>query len=78
MVVLNGRKILFVLGIITMFVFTYVVTIANTNNVSKKNNNESIATVALPVNNRVIIIDAGHGVPDEGAESSTRNYRSRK
>ena len=77
MVVLNGRKILFVLGIITMFVFTYVVTIANTNNISK-NNNESIATVALPVNNRVIIIDAGHGVPDEGAESSTRNYRSRK
>ena len=77
MVVLNGRKILFVLGIITMFVFTYVVTIANTNNVSK-NNNESIATVALPVNNKVIIIDAGHGVPDEGAESSTRNYRSRK
>ena len=77
MVVLNGRKILFVLGIITMFVFTYVVTIANTNNISK-NNNESIATVALPVNNRVIIIDAGHGVPDEGAESSTRNYRSSK
>ena len=77
MVVLNGRKILFVLGIITMFVFTYVVTIANTNNVSK-NNNESIATVALPVNNKVIIIDAGDGVPDEGAESSTRNYRSRK
>ena len=77
MVVLNGRKILFVLGIITMFVFTYVVTIANANKISK-NSNQSIATVALPVDSKVIIIDAGHGVPDEGAESSTRNYRSRK
>ena len=77
MVVLNGRKILFVLGIITMFVFTYVVTIANTNNISK-NDIKSVETVALPVDSKVIIIDAGHGVPDEGAESSTRNYRSRK
>ena len=76
MVVLNGKKILFVLGIITMFVFTYVVTIANTNNILK-NNNQSIATVAMPVDSKVIIIDAGHGVPDEGAESSMRDYRSR-
>ena len=27
-------------------------------------------TVALPVTNRVIVIDAGHGTPDEGAESN--------
>ena len=47
--------VLFVLGIITMFVFTYVVTIANTNNVSKKNNNESIAKIAMPMNIKNII-----------------------
>ena len=27
-------------------------------------------TVTLPVTNKVIVIDAGHGVPDEGAQSS--------
>ena len=27
---------------------------------------ETIETVALPVSNKVIVIDAGHGDPDEG------------
>lgn len=31
---------------------------------------ETIPTVSLPVSNKVIVIDAGHGVPDEGAQSS--------
>lgn len=31
---------------------------------------KTIETVSLPVSNKVIVIDAGHGVPDEGAESS--------
>ena len=75
--VLNGKKILFVLGVVAMFTLTYAMTIANTNS-NSKGNIESIATVAMPVDSKVIIIDAGHGVPDEGAESSTRNYRSRK
>lgn len=30
----------------------------------------TVETVTLPVSNKVIIIDAGHGIPDEGAESS--------
>lgn len=31
---------------------------------------EIIQTATLPVTNKVIIVDAGHGKPDEGAESS--------
>ena len=27
---------------------------------------ETIETVALPIENKVIILDAGHGFPDEG------------
>ncbi|MBP3707244.1 MAG: hypothetical protein J6J36_01350 [Clostridia bacterium] len=26
----------------------------------------SVPTVTLPVTNKVIVIDAGHGIPDEG------------
>lgn len=33
-------------------------------------------TTSVPVSGKVIVIDAGHGVPDEGAESSSRYNRS--
>lgn len=69
MIILNRKKILFVLGIITMFIFVYAITAYNVSNNSKKEI-KTIETVALPVDNKVIVIDAGHGVPDEGAQSS--------
>ena len=31
---------------------------------------DALPTVSFPVSNKVIVVDAGHGVPDEGAESS--------
>ena len=67
MIILNRKKILFTLGI--MFIFVYAITAYNVSNNSKKEI-KTIETVALPVDNKVIVIDAGHGVPDEGAESS--------
>ena len=30
---------------------------------------ETTATVSLPISNKTIVLDAGHGAPDEGAES---------
>ena len=60
-----------------MFIFAYAITGYNVTNNSIKEI-ETIQTVALPVDNKVIVIDAGHGKPDEGAESSKRNNRSRK
>lgn len=69
MIILERKKILFILGIISMFIFTYAITTVNINNAAKQDN-KAIATVALPVDSKTIIIDAGHGVPDEGAESS--------
>ncbi len=73
MIILEKRKILYTLGIITLFIFTYMITGYNvSNNKNDSNINvETVQTVALPVNNKVIILDAGHGVPDEGAQSST-------
>lgn len=66
MVVINRKKIIFWAGIIATFMFLYSITAYNVNNTK----NKTVATVALPVNNKVIVIDAGHGVPDEGAQSS--------
>lgn len=64
MIILDRKKILFTLGIITMFLFVYSITAYNVNN-SYKKEIKTIETVALPVDNKVIVIDAGHGVPDE-------------
>lgn len=66
MVVINKKKIIFWAGIIATFIFMYSITAYNVNNTK----NKTVATVALPVNNKVIVIDAGHGVPDKGAQSS--------
>lgn len=60
MIILDKKKILLAMGIITMFIFTYMITGYNVNN-SKKDNNidvETVQTVALPVDSKVIILDA--------------------
>ncbi len=61
MIVLNKKRItVIVLSIfISMFAFIFI---------SEKP--ETVPTVSLPVSGKVIVIDAGHGKPDEGAESS--------
>ncbi|MBQ2916891.1 MAG: hypothetical protein IJE59_01740 [Clostridia bacterium] len=62
MIILSKKKILFTLSIVAMFSLTYMITGYNVSN--SKNNNElnveAIQTVALPVDSKVIIIDAGH------------------
>lgn len=75
MIIVTKKKMLYTLGIITIFIFAYAITGYNVTNDSRKEI-ETIQTVALPVDNKVIVIDAGHGKPDEGAESSKRNNRS--
>jgi len=60
MIILSKKKILYTIGIISMFVFTYMITAYNVSN-SNKNNNldvKTVQTVALPVDKKVVIIDA--------------------
>ena len=71
MIVLNKKRLLLVVSCIFLSVFVFMLTGTNEN---KENN--YISTVSLPVSGKTVIEDAGHGVPDEGAESSSRNNRS--
>ena len=64
MIVLKRKKVR--LMIMTVFVFVLGIAIFN----DKK---ESVPTVSLPVSGKTIVIDAGHGKPDEGAQSRNRN-----
>ena len=61
MIVLNKKVIrMFVLSI---FLFALGIAFIS-------DRKESVSTVTLPVSGKTIVIDAGHGKPDEGAESS--------
>ena len=61
MIVLNKKRItIIVLGVfLSVFVFIFAT-----------DKNEIVPTVSLPVSGKTIILDAGHGKPDEGAQSS--------
>lgn len=57
MIVLNKKRItIMVLGVfLSVFVF-----------ILATDRNEMVPTVSLPVSGKTIILDAGHGKPDEG------------
>ena len=62
MIVLNKKRItIIMLSIfVSVFIFIFTTEIKTT-----------VPTVSLPISGKTIVIDEGHGKPDEGAESST-------
>ena len=65
MIILNKKRLTFIITSIFIAIFVFIF---STDDLQKKNN--YISTVSLPVTEKVIVIDAGHGIPDEGAQSS--------
>ena len=63
MIILSKKRIIKLMSLITICLMVCVIQTAKTDK-------KTVQTVTLPVTNKVIVIDAGHGVPDEGAESS--------
>ena len=68
MLILRKKRIFIILT--CLIISTVAFKMRDTKNVSTKE------TVALPVNDRVIIIDAGHGGEDGGASTEGRYNRS--
>ena len=59
MLVLSKKRISLILSCVLIAVFTFML--------SKENATEQVVeTVSLPVSGKTVIVDAGHGVPDEG------------
>lgn len=63
MLILSGKKIRY--AVLSVFMLFMIVAIALSSRSEIKN---YIDTVSLPVSGKVVVVDAGHGVPDEGAE----------
>ena len=61
MIVLNKKRITFITLCVFVSIFVFIFS------VDQKN---TVPSVSLPVSGKTIVIDAGHGKPDEGAQSS--------
>ncbi len=69
MIVLKRKKLVLVSLFCCLSIFTFLLFSNKDRNIEAEKI-ESIETVSLPTTNKVIVLDAGHGVPDEGAENS--------
>lgn len=66
MLILKRKRITVMMCMVFVSLYAFSFKIANEDITLNK---KSIETVSTPVTNKVIIVDAGHGTPDEGAES---------
>lgn len=77
MLVIDKKRIKIITASVLVAIFTFTFQIAmkqgnplnaNITNENKTNaNNQSVQTTATPVSGKTVVLDAGHGVPDEGA-----------
>lgn len=63
MIILKKKKIITLICLIILGISIGIL---------KNGKNKSIVTVAFPVSNKVIVIDAGHGIPDERGRKQRR------
>lgn len=70
MLVINRKRIQIILSCLFIAIFAFSFQIANNGNELEKNTNSqqqsTVQTTATPVSGKTIVVDAGHGVPDEG------------
>ena len=73
MVIINKKRIQIIMVCIFISLFAFSIQMSQTQNNTQRTNssNNLVETTSTPVSGKTIVIDAGHGVPDEGAQSST-------
>ena len=63
MLILKRKRIIVMMCMIFISLYAFSFKIANEDIMLNK---KTIETVSTPVTNKIIIVDAGHGTPDEG------------
>ncbi len=61
MIVINKKRLIFIEVSIILSIFF--------STISNKSNDDTINTSSIPVSSHTVTIDAGHGIPDEGAQN---------
>ena len=74
MVVFSKKRIEIIVSCVIIALFVFSIQVSNKNNTKEEKSNlkenNIVETTATPVSGKTVVIDAGHGSPDEGAESS--------
>ena len=70
MMIIDKKRIKIILGCILIAIFTFTFQIANQKENFNKIQEQTAQTTSTPVSGKTVVLDAGHGVPDEGAQSS--------
>lgn len=70
MMIIDKKRIKIILGCILLAIFTFTFQIANQKENFNKIQEQTAQTTSTPVSGKTVVLDAGHGVPDEGAQSS--------
>ena len=74
MVVFSKKRIEIIISCVIIALFVFSVQISNNKKAKEEkklsDSKTIVETTATPASGRTIVLDAGHGVPDEGAESS--------
>lgn len=65
MLILSKKRITLMLCMIFVSLYAFSFKIANNSTNLIEDSGRTVETVATPVSNKVIIVDAGHGTPDE-------------
>ena len=70
MIVISKKRIEIILSCVIISLLAFSFKIARTNNgdanAVNNTNNSTLETVSTPVSGKTVVLDAGHGVPDEG------------
>lgn len=64
MLIINKKRITIIVSCLFISLFAFSFKIANQEK-QKDETNNTIQTTATPVSGKTIVVDAGHGVPDE-------------
>ena len=69
MVIFSKKRIEIIISCVIIALFVFSIQVSNKNITDDNNNidNRIIETTATPVSGKTVVIDAGHGVPDERA-----------
>lgn len=74
MIIINKKRIQIILSCVMIGILAFSFQVANYKDGLEENKNSeqqnTVQTAATPVSGKTIVLDAGHGAPDEGAESS--------
>ena len=64
MIIISKKRIQIITSCILLGILAFSFKIART---EEQENNTTVPTTSTPVSGKTVVIDAGHGVPDEGA-----------